>query len=79
MIECEESGIRNLALAGGRMLRFSFESNLMSSKRATWKKNMRDVCDARFVRTVTEENHVFAKSQISKMLSTLSSSDWLRK
>ena len=61
------------------MLRFRFESSLMSSKRATWKKTMRDVCDARFVRAVAEENCIFAKSQISEMLSTLSSSHWLRK
>ena len=27
-----------------RMIRLRFESNLVSSKRATWKKSMRDVC-----------------------------------
>ena len=26
------------------MLRLRFESNLVSSKRATWKKSMRDAC-----------------------------------
>ena len=42
-------------------------------------QRVRDVCDVQFVRAVAEENYIFAKSQISEMLSTLSSSDWLRK
>ena len=57
------------------------ESNVQQARHVEEEdaRCVRDVCDARFVRAVAEENCIFAKSRISEMLSTLNSSDWLRK
>ena len=56
------------------------ESNIQQARHVEedHARCVRDMCDARSMRAVADQNHIFIKSRKCKMLSTLSHCNWLR-